>query len=101
MWEAKRISFVIGPRLIGLLFRVGLVFEPLAPPAISFYLSRSLLHEWKQKGLILDYAVHTKRLGKFHYKIKIDLDVNANQAHHFFTHVLPEYSKTYGRWLND
>jgi hypothetical protein len=86
---------------MGLLFRVGLVFEPLAPTAISFFLSRNLLREWKQKGLILDYEIHSKRLGKFHYKVNVDMDVNANQTHHFFAHVLPKYSKTYGRWLND
>lgn len=84
---------------MGVLFRLALAFEPLAPRAISYFLSRKL-HEWKQKGLILGYEIHTKRLGKFHYKVSVNLDVNANQAHHFFVHVLPRYSKTYGRWLN-
>jgi hypothetical protein len=93
------VSVVVDPRLINFLFRVALAFEPLAPRAISFVLSREL-NGWKQEGLIDDYKIHSKRLGKFHYKIEVDFEVSRNQVHHFFTNVLPSQSKTYGRWIN-
>jgi hypothetical protein len=44
--------------------------------------------------------MHTKRLGKFHYRIVVDMEVNQNQVHYFFAHVLPKQSKTLGRWFN-
>jgi hypothetical protein len=90
---------VLNPRLTRFLFRVALAFEPLAPTAISYFLSRTA-RDWKEQGQIRDYAVHTKRLGKFHYRIELELEVNQSQVHHFFAHVLPKYSKTLGRWFN-
>jgi len=38
------------------------------------------LEKWKQQKLILDYKTRTKRLGKFHYKTQIDLDLSADQT---------------------
>jgi hypothetical protein len=85
--------------MLNFLFRIAFAFEPLAPTAISYFLARTL-REWKQQGLINDYTTHTKRLGKFHYKVTVDIDVNEKQIHHFFAHVLPKRSKMLGRWLN-
>jgi hypothetical protein len=85
--------------MLRFLFRLALAFEPLAPTAISYFLTRTL-HDWKQQGLISDYKTHIKRLGKFHYKVTVDFDVNEKQVHHFFAHVLPKQSKTLRRWLN-
>ena len=59
--------------------RVAFVFEPLAPRLISYYLGRTL-KQWKQQNLILDYKTRTKRLGKFHYKTQINVDLNSNQT---------------------
>ena len=69
-------------RITGLLVRGAFFFEPLAPRAISFYLSR-VLNEWKQRGLISEYQTRTHRLGKFHYKIEVEVEVNPKQAEHF------------------
>lgn len=97
-WE-KTMSTIAGSRFLSLLFRAVFAFEPLAPTAISYFLSRTL-RTWKQEGLIDDYKTRTKRLGKFHYKIVLDIDLNKNQVHHFFAHELPKRSKTLGRWFN-
>jgi hypothetical protein len=85
--------------MFNFLFRIAFAFEPLAPTAISYFLSRNL-RDWKQQGLISDYKTHSQRLGKFHYKVIVDIDVNEKQVHHLFAHVLPKRSKTLGRWLN-
>jgi hypothetical protein len=47
------------------MLRLAFVFEPLAPRAISYYLTRTL-KEWKKQGLISEYEAKTRRLGKFH-----------------------------------
>jgi len=47
------------------------------------------LEKWKQQKLILDYKTQTKRLGKFHYKTQIDLDLNSNQT----AHILDEWAE--------
>ncbi len=66
-------------RLVSLLVDLFSVAEPLAPPAISFYLGRRL-NNWKNNNLILDYNVSAKRLGKFHYRVFVDLDLTPKQA---------------------
>ena len=40
--EATFIASIINSRTIGFFFRLALVFEPLAPTGINFYLSRTL-----------------------------------------------------------
>jgi hypothetical protein len=95
----KSIALAFSPRMMRFLFSLALAFEPLAPTAISYYISRSL-RTWKQQGLINDYKIHAQRLGKIHYRVIVDLEVNKNQVHHFFAHVLPKRSKILGRWLN-
>ena len=66
-------------RFFSLLVRVGFIFEPISPPFVSFFLGRKL-KEWKNKQLIRDYKTKTKRIGKFHYKINIDMDLTPEQA---------------------
>jgi hypothetical protein len=79
--------------------RAAFVFEPLAPTAISFFLGRRL-NEWKEQGLISDYKSHTQRLGKFHYKIEIDLDVTSSQAEHVLNDLMPDQLNGVRRWVN-
>jgi len=55
------------------------VVEPLVPHYISYYIRR-YLRGWKNRGLILDYRASTRRLGKFHYKIIVDVDLTPKQA---------------------
>jgi hypothetical protein len=92
-------SSLVREKLTGVLLRIAFVFEPLASTAISFYLGRRL-KELKEKGLISDYASRTKRLGKFHYRIEIDLDVESKQIFHILNDLLPNQLKTVGRWFN-
>jgi hypothetical protein len=62
-----------------LLIRLFLIVEPLTPRAFSYYIGR-YLRNWKNRNLILDYKIRTRRLGKFHYKIIVDLDLTPKQA---------------------
>ena len=66
-------------RLFSLLVRFGFIFEPISPRFVSFFLGRKL-KEWKNKQLIHGYKTKTKRIGKFHYKIDMDLDLTPEQA---------------------
>jgi hypothetical protein len=93
------VSSSVREKLTGLLFRVAFVFEPLAPTAISFFLGRRL-NELKEEGLISDYKSRTQRLGKFHYRIEIDVDLNKKQAQHFLDELLPKQLKGVRRWVN-
>ena len=92
-------SSSVREKLTGLLLRVAFAFEPLAPTAISFYLERRL-NELKDEGLISGYKSRTRRLGKFHYRIEIDLDVTSRQALHLLNDLLPNQLKGVGRWVN-
>jgi hypothetical protein len=65
--------------LSSLFARFVLFFEPISPRFVSFLLRRKL-EEWKGKGLIDAYKVKTKRVGKFHYRIDVDLDFTPQQA---------------------
>ena len=88
----------VGERVFRQLLRAAFVFEPLTPRVVSYYLARRL-KKWKQQGLILDYKTRTKRLGKFHYKTQIDLDLNSDQAVHIFGD-LSNKLKRVRRWFN-
>lgn len=92
-------SIQLGERFTGLLIRLAFFFEPLAPPAISYFLSRRL-NEWKKRGLISAYKTQTTRLGKFHYKIEVDLDVNQKQTDQIIGDLLHNQLKRVRRWFN-
>ena len=79
-------------RLFNILIRFGFYLEPLAPPAISYYISRRL-DQLKQRGLISSYNTNTKRLGKFHYKVQVDLDLTGEQAFYVVDDILPQQFK--------
>ena len=69
----------IDERFVPFLMRLVFVFEPLAPRFVSFSLERRL-REWKDIRLIDDYSVKIGRIGKFHYKIDMDLVLTPEQA---------------------
>ena len=69
-----------------------LFFEPMAPLAISYYMKRRL-SEWKRQGLISGYEARTHRLGKFHYKIEVDLDLTSKQTLHVLRDLCPNKPK--------
>jgi hypothetical protein len=79
---------------------VGLIFEPLAPTAITLYMNQQL-KRYKETGAIGNYKAHTKRLGKFHYRISLDLDLTGKQAMHLVGHVFPAQFQQFRRWFND
>jgi hypothetical protein len=92
-------SSLVREKLTGLLVRVAFAFEPLAPTAISFFLGRRL-NELKEEGLISDYKSRTQRLGKFHYRIDIDLDVTSNQTQHILDSLMPNTLNSVRRWVD-
>ncbi len=81
------------------LVRAAFVFEPLAPTAISYYLAQQL-KRWKQQGLILEYRTKTRRLGKFHYKTQVDLELSPEQAADALNDLLLNRLKGIRRWFN-
>lgn len=85
---------------IRVLFRLVLVFEPLAPTAITIYLNQQL-NRYRDAGVIGAYKTRTKRLGKFHYKIQLDLDLTGRQAFHLLANVFPKQFMRFRRWFHD
>ena len=47
----------------------------------------------KQQGKISEYNAQTRRLGRFHYKIDVDLDLTGEQAFHVVDDMLPKQLK--------
>jgi hypothetical protein len=92
-------SSSVREKLMGLLVRVAFSFEPLAPTAISFYLGRRL-NELKEEGVISDYKSRTQRLGKFHYRIEVDLNLNSRQALYILNDLFPNQLNGVRRWFN-
>jgi hypothetical protein len=84
----RNIAAEISRRFSRFFVRVAFVFEPFTPRLVSYYVGRTL-KKWKQRNLILDYKTRTKRLGKFHYKTQIDLDLNSNQT----AYILDDWTK--------
>ncbi|MGD6932994.1 MAG: hypothetical protein ACQCN5_02190 [Candidatus Bathyarchaeia archaeon] len=82
------------------MFRLVLVFEPLAPTAITFYVNQRL-HRYKESGEICGYKAHTKRLGKFHYRISMDLDLTGKQAIRLVGNIFPKQLRQFRRWFHD
>ena len=85
---------------IRVLLRVAFVFEPLAPTAITVLMNQRL-HRFKEAGSIGEYKTHTKRLGKYHYRIQINLDLTGNQAVHLFYNLFPKQLSSFRRWFHD
>jgi len=82
------------------LLRVVFVFEPLAPTAITVLMNQQL-HKYKEAGAIGNYKTKTKRLGKFHYRIEINLDVTGMQAIHLLANLFPNQLSQFRRWFHD
>jgi hypothetical protein len=79
-----------------LLARFALFFEPISPRFVSFWLRRRL-KKWKNRGLIDDYKVKTRRIGKFHYKIEVDFDLSPEQTDYILSDMLIRIVKTLRR----
>ena len=99
MTQEESVSQSLVESAIRVLIRVAFTFEPLAPTAISVYMNQQL-HRYKEGGIIGDYKTHTKRLGKYHYRIEIDLDLTGMQTTHLLANIFPEQFSRYGRWFH-
>jgi hypothetical protein len=86
--------------VVRVLLRVVFVFEPLAPTAITVLMNRQL-RRFKERGAIGDYKTRTKRLGKFHYRIEINLDLTGMQAVHLLGNLFPSQFNRFRRWFHD
>lgn len=82
------------------LLRIALAFEPLAPAAITVLLNQQL-HRYKEGGIVEDYKTRTKRLGRYHYCIEIDLDLTSMQAYHLIGSIFPKQLSRFRRWFHD
>ncbi len=100
MTYEESVSESLTESAIKVLFRLVLVFEPLAPTAITVYLNQQL-RRYKDAGIVCNYKAHTKRLGKFHYKIQLDLDLTGRQALHLLANVFPKQFIRFRRWFHD
>jgi len=85
---------------VRVLLRVVFVFEPLAPTAITVLMNRQL-HRFKERDAIGNYKTRTRRLGKFHYRIEINLDLTGMQAVHLLANLFPSQFDRFRRWFHD
>ena len=100
MTEEETVSESLIESALRVLLRVVFVFEPLAPTAITVLMNQQL-HRFKETGSIGDYKTHTKRLGKYHYRIEIDLDLTGIQAVHLLGNLFPKQLSRFRRWFHD
>jgi hypothetical protein len=71
-------------RFIGFAMRRSRFFEPFAPLGISYYL-KGQLKQYRQRGKIEAYHTKVKRMGKWHYKIEVNIDVTTSQTAELLT----------------
>jgi hypothetical protein len=100
MTKEQSISESLIASAVRVLLRVALAFEPLAPTAITVLMNQQL-HRYKEAGAIDKYRTKTRRLGRFHYRIEIDLDVTGMQALHLLGNIFPNQLSRFRRWFHD
>ena len=100
MTKEESVSESVIASAIRVLLRVVFVFEPLAPTAITVLMNQQL-HRFKEAGAIGDYKTKAKRLGKFHYRIEVDLDLTGMQSIHLLANLFPKQSSRFRRWFHD
>jgi len=100
MAEEESVSESLVESALRVLLRVVFVFEPLAPTAITILMNQQL-HRFKEAGSIRNYKAKTKRLGKYHYRIEIDLDLTGMQAIHLLANLFPKQLSPLRRWFHD
>lgn len=100
MTKEESVSGSLIGSTVRVLMKVAFVFEPLAPTAITALMNQQL-HRYKEAGAIGDYKAHTKRLGKYHYRIEINLDLTGMQAIHLLGNLFPTQLSRFRRWFHD
>jgi hypothetical protein len=82
------------------LIKIAFTFEPLAPTILSIFINQRL-HRYKETGIVNNYKTHTKRLGKYHYRIEIHIDLTDIQAAHLAVNLIPTQLHIFRRWHYD
>jgi hypothetical protein len=100
MTNEESISESLIESAVRVLLRVAFNFEPLAPTAITVLMNRQL-HRFKENGSIGDYKTRTRRLGRFHYRVEVVLDVSGLQAVHLLGNLFPSQLSRFRRWFHD
>jgi hypothetical protein len=100
MTNEESVSESLVGSAVRVLMRVAFVFEPLAPTAITVLINQQL-HRFKEAGAIGDYKTRTKRLGKYHYRIVMNIDLTGMQAVHLLGNVFPKQISRFRRWFHD
>ncbi len=100
MTQGESISESLIESATKVLLRVAFAFEPLAPTAIVVLVNQQL-HRYKDAGAIDDYKTKAKRLGRYHYRIEVDLDVTGMQTIHLLGNLFPRQLNRYRRWFHD
>jgi len=100
MTEEETVSESLIASALRVLLRVVFVFEPLATTAITILMNQQL-HRFKGAGAIGNYKTKTKRLGKYHYRIEVDLDLTGMQAVHLLVNLFPKQLSPLRRWFHD
>ena len=100
MTEEESVSEALIGSAIRVFSKVVFVFEPLAPAAITVVVNQQL-HRFKESGAIGNYKTKTKRLGKYHYRTQVDLDLTGMQAIHLLGNLFPKQLSRFRRWFHD
>jgi hypothetical protein len=100
MTQGESVSESLLDSAVRVLLKVAFAFEPLAPTAITVLMNQQM-HRFKEAGVIGDYKTHVKRLGKFHYRIEINLDLTGMQTVHLLTNLFPNQLSMLRRWFHD
>ncbi len=98
--EKESISDSLIESSLKVLLRAVFIFEPLAPTAITLLTNRQMAR-FKTRGIIGKYKTVTKRLGRFHYRIQVELDLTGPQAVHLLTNLFPNQLSVFRRWFHD
>jgi len=98
--EKESISESVIESALKVLLKAVFIFEPLAPTAITILTNRQMA-KFKNRNIIGKYKTHTKRLGRFHYRIQIELDLTGPQAVHLLTNLFPNQLSVFRRWFHD
>ncbi|MCW4003585.1 MAG: hypothetical protein NWE95_06720 [Candidatus Bathyarchaeota archaeon] len=100
MARTESVSESLLSSVMRVLLRVSFAFEPLAPAAITVLMNQQL-RRFREAGAIGDYKTRTRRLGKYHYRILLDLDLTGMQAVHLLGNLFPKQLSRYRRWFHD
>jgi len=100
MVQEESISQSLIESTVRVLLKVAFTFEPLAPTAITVLVNRQL-NRYKMSGMIGNYKAKTRRLGKFHYRIEVNMDLTGMQAVHILANLFPQRLNRYRRWFHD